>query len=225
MGDPERQTVHITRWERLGPVLGWVSVALTIVAVALTADNRPEFMAPAAEVAAYYANDPTRLIVGFMIDAFATVFLLVFAAGVYTRVGPVRQGTLPSAVYAGAVGMGALFMVHDALNLAAAYRANEAAGISPELATALYDAGLIALYVGGTMFAGLFVTCTGLSAGGSAVLPRWLVWTSIILGAGLLLVPVVPVGSIVGLIAFLGWVVITGIVMFRAPTTADRTIM
>ena len=209
--------MQAARWERVGPIAGIVAVVLTIVSLVLTSDDAPEFMDDPEKITSYYANDPGMLMGGFVADALGTILLIVFAAAVYVRLGGVRRGALPPAAFGGAIAMCAMFMVYDVANLAAALRADEDGQVPTDVATALNDIGFVALGVGATMFAAVFVACTALSALGSGVLPRWLAYVSFPLALGLLIAPI----SWIFLPILLLWVVVVSVLMWMEPRTAD----
>src|SRR5687768_14276617 len=101
-----------SRFDRVGPVAGLISVLLTVVAVVMTSSDSPDFIDDPEKIAAYYTDDPGMLMGGYIADAFGTVLLVVFAAAVYVRLGGIRRGTLPPAAFGGAVAMAGMFMVY-----------------------------------------------------------------------------------------------------------------
>lgn len=201
------------RADRIGPAAGIVAVVLTVISLVLTGSDMPDFMDDADKITAYYSDDPGKLLAGYMIDAFGTILLVVFAAAVYVRLGGIRGGTLPPAAFGGAIAMCAMFMAYDVINLAAAARADEGGSIGPEEATTLNDLSFLALGAGATMFAAVFVACTGASALRSGVLPRWLAYVSFALALGLVIVPI----SYVFLPVLLLWVVAVSALIWMSP--------
>lgn len=208
--------MNTSRWERVGPVAGVLSVLLTVVAVVMTSSDSPDFIDDPDKIAAYYADDPGKLMGGFIADAFGTVLLVVFAAALYVRLGGVRRGTLPPAAFGGAVAMAVMFMVYDVINLGLAFRADEDGGVPLESAAVLNDISNLALGFGATMFAAVFVAGTALSALESGVLPRWLAYVSFPLALGLLIAPI----SWAFLPILLLWVLAASVVMWMDRTPA-----
>jgi hypothetical protein len=208
-----------SRFGRVGPVAGVVSVVLTVISLVMTGSDMPEFMDDADNITSYYADDPGKLIAGYALDGLGTILLVVFVAALYVRLGGVRRGTLPPAAFGGAIAMCAMFMLYDVLNLAASARVDEAGSISAEEATTLNDLSFLALGAGATMFAAVFVACAGASALGSGVLPRWLCYLSFPLALGLLIVPI----SYVFLPVLLLWVLAVSVLMWMQPETAATT--
>jgi hypothetical protein len=207
--------MNTPRWERVGPIAGVLAVVLTVVSLLVIGEG-PDFIDDAEEITSFYADDPGKLIGGYLIDAFGTILLVVFAAAVYVRLGGIRGGTLPPAAFGGAIAMCAMFMLYDLLNMALAFRADEDGAI-PADAIVLNDLGFAALGVGATMFAAVFVACTALSALGSGVLPRWLCYLSFLLALGLLIAPI----SWAFLPVLLLWVLAVSVLMWMEPRRAD----
>jgi len=205
------------RWDRVGPIAGILSVLLTVVAIVLTSSDMPDFIDDPDKIAAYYADDPGKLIGGYVIDGLGTILLIVFAAAVYVRLGGVRRGTLPPAAFGGAVAMSAMFMVYDVINLGLAFRADEDGSVPADSAAVLNDISNLALGMGATMFAAVFVACTAVSALGSGVLPRWLCYLSLVLALGLLIAPI----SWAFLPILVLWVLVVSVLMWMSPSGAE----
>ena len=156
--------MNTARWERVGPVAGLLAVLLTVISLAMVMPDSPDFMDDAETITSWYADDPGKLMGGYLIDAFGTILLVVFAAGLYVRLGGVRQGPLAPAAFGGAIAMCAMFMVYDAIHLALSWRADEDGSVPTEGAVVMNDLSFFAIGMGATMFAAVFVACAGLSA-------------------------------------------------------------
>jgi len=208
--------MQTSRSERVGPVAGVLAVLLTIVSVLMTGSDMPDFIDDADAITGYYTDDPGKLIGGYVIDAFGTILLVVFAAALYVRLGGVRRGTLPPAAFGGALAMCAMFMVYDVINLAISFRADEDGALG-ESAVLMNDLSFLAIGVGATMFAAVFVACTAWSALDSGVLPRWLCYVSFLLALGLLIAPI----SWAFLPVLLLWVVAVSVLMWMDPRGAE----
>jgi hypothetical protein len=207
--------MQTSRSERVGPVAGVLAVLLTIVSVLMTGSDMPDFIDDAESITGYYTDDPGKLIGGYVIDAFGTILLVVFAAALYVRLGGVRRGTLPPAAFGGAIAMSAMFMAYDVINLAISFRADEDGALG-ESAVLMNDLSFLAIGVGGTMFAAVFVAGTAWSALDSGVLPRWLCYLSFLLALGLLIAPI----SWAFLPVLLLWVVAVSVLMWMDPRGA-----
>jgi hypothetical protein len=207
--------MQTSRSERVGPVAGVLAVLLTTVSILMTGSDMPDFIDDAESITGYYTDDPGKLIGGYVIDAFGTILLVVFAAALYVRLGGVRRGTLPPAAFGGAIAMSAMFMAYDVINLAISFRADEDGALG-ESAVLMNDLSFLAIGVGGTMFAAVFVACTAWSALDSGVLPRWLCYLSFLLALGLLIAPI----SWAFLPVLLLWVVAVSVLMWMDPRGA-----
>lgn len=208
--------MQATRSARVGPVAGVLAVLLTIVSILMTGSDMPDFIDDADSITGYYTDDPGKLIGGYVIDAFGTILLVVFAAALYVRLGGVRRGALPPAAFGGAIAMTAMFMVYDVINLAISFRADED-GTLGESAVLMNDLSFLAIGVGATMFAAVFVACSAWSALDSGVLPRWLSYVSFLLALGLLIAPI----SWAFLPILLLWVLVVSVLMWMDPRGAD----
>ena len=206
-----------SRSQRVGPAAGLLAVLLIVVSVAITMSDAPEFLDGADKIASYYADDPGKLLGGFVAHMLGTILLVLFGAAVYVRLGGIRGGTLPPAAFGGAIAMCAMFMLYDVINVALSLRADEDGSVPADTAMLLNDVSGIALGVGGTMFAAVFVGCTAWSALDSGALPRWLAFASFVLVLGLLIPPI----SWAFLLLLLIWIVAVSIVMWTRPTVAD----
>ena len=208
--------MQTTRSTRVGPVAGILAVLLTIVSILMTGSDMPDFIDDADSITGYYTDDPGKLIGGYVIDAFGTILLVVFAAALYVRLGGVRRGSLPPAAFGGAIAMCAMFMVYDVINLAISFRADEDGALG-ESAVLMNDLSFLAIGVGATMFAAVFVACSAWSALDSGVLPRWLSYVSFLLALGLLIAPI----SWAFLPVLLLWVLVVSVLMWMDPTGAE----
>src|SRR5688572_20490737 len=168
--------MQTSRSQRVGPMAGFVAVLLTVVSLAITMGDAPEFMDSADKIASYYGDDPGKLLGGFVVDMIGTILLLVFVAAVYVRLGGIRGGTLPPAAFAGGIAMCTMFMLYDVVNVGLALRADEDGSLPPDVTALLNDLGNVALGVGATMFAAVFVGCTAWRALETGALPRWLAY-------------------------------------------------
>jgi Flp pilus assembly pilin Flp len=204
---------------RVGPIAGVVSVVLTVVSLAMTGSDMPDFIDDPESITSYYADDPGKLIGGYIVDSFGTILLIVFAAALYVRLGGVRRGTLPPAAFGGAIAMAAMFMVYDVINMSLAFRADEDGAIPTEAGVLLNDLSFLTIGVGATMFAAVFVGAAAFSALGSGVLPRWLCYLSFPLALGLLIAPI----SWIFLPVLLLWVLAVSVLMWLQPETAATT--
>ena len=151
-------------------------------------------MRPAAELAAFYEDRSTQIIIGASLSIVAVVLFVWFSALLRDRLelelGD-RGASLPTAAFGGAilaftVGLGA-----ETINMAGALRAASDGGISPDAAQAYFDISqILGFNAAGVGLATLIAATAVASLRGSRILPRSLAVPALIL-AVTLLVPVV----------------------------------
>ena len=148
--------------EAYGAAAGAITVAL-FVAAALVIGERPAFDAPAAEVAAHFDENRTRIQVQCALIALSAPFWIWFLA---TVAPPVSR--------AGAVAFGcgltflALFLV-DVTTLAVGALRPENMTASPELAVTLRDVEFLLMGMAAFVVAGMLLAFAALP-----IWPRWL---------------------------------------------------
>ena len=88
-----------SRFDRVGPAAGVTAVLLTVVSLALTGSDMPDFMDDPDKIVSYYADDPGKLMGGYVIDALGTILLiaLVLVLGVFAvlKAGIARERPEP----------------------------------------------------------------------------------------------------------------------------------
>ena len=161
---------------RLGAAAGAAGVALFVVA-ALVQGSRPEFDAPAREVAAWYGEERTRIQLSAALCAAAVPLLVWFLA---TVVAVAREAG-PDARRAAAVAFGcglvflALFTV-DVTTLAVGALRPENMAAEPELAAALRDLELLLMGTGAFPASAMLAALALLALREAAVWPRRIGW-------------------------------------------------
>jgi hypothetical protein len=200
----------VSTLERLAPLSGVLVVVLTVAALIIIGEQ-PDFVDEPDAVAEFYADDPGKLLGGFYVDALASLLVIWFAGSVRSalRVAEGGDGRLSAVSFGGGVAAAVLFLAYDAVNLAAAFRADEDGAIDPAVAASLNDVSGLML-AGGAMASAVFIGAAALVAlRRRAVLPAWFAWISIPLA--ILLVS--PFGYI-GLFGLLPWILIASIVLY-----------
>jgi hypothetical protein len=168
--------------------------ALFAVGNLLWSIDIPATDAPGAELAGFYEDRSTQIIVGASLSILAVVLFVWFSALLRDRLelelGD-RGASLPLAAFGGAilaftVGLGA-----ETINMAGALRAASDGGISPDAAQAYFDISqILGFNAAGVGLATLLAATAIASLRGSRILPRQLAVPVLIL-AVTLLVPVV----------------------------------
>jgi hypothetical protein len=210
---------------RLLPLSGIAFVALVLVAVIGLSGGAPEGVVPGAEVIAYFDDNEIEQFVATFVWTAAVPFLVLFAlsvAAVGRRADADRPRVWERLLVGGSLLVGATLLVSSMVNLALVDGA--ANGASPAAMQALY----LSIANGWVAWnAGLGVMMLG-AAGTLLTEPRpyaWLGWAALPTGIALFF----PVADFVGMIVTLVWIVVAGVVLYRAeratqyaaaPTTA-----
>lgn len=200
-------TTEPSRLDRWAPLAG-VVFALVFVIGFLIGSDTPEFDASGTEVIDHY-GDTGRVYVGIVAAQVAAVALVFFAGALRARQRAAGQDWLATTAFGGcvvlAVGLGVFGMTQFALLSAADLG-------RPEVAQALNvvdNDNFLPALIGVTVT----LLATGLHALVSRSLPRWLAWTSLVLGVVALAAPI----GFVALVLFPLWVLMLAVVMLRRP--------
>jgi hypothetical protein len=211
----DSQSQAFDRLGRYAPLTGLVFVVLVLVAI-LSSHSSPGSSASGSRVIAFYTAHHSSQQATDILFTIGSVFLLFFAASVY---GFLRRseaaGTLALLGLGGALLLALGFAVFSSIDFALA---DVPSKLSPDTARALnvLDSDFIFPLVIGAWTFGIAM---GLAIVRSRTLPIWLGWTLIVIG----IVTGTP-ASFVGLFAFLAWIVVTAVFIYRrsAPGVADR---
>jgi hypothetical protein len=182
--------------------------------------HEPGFMAEAAAVQAYYVGHEGAVLAGHTLFLLSAVALLVFAAALGTaiRAGGTGDGTLASAVFAGALAAAALMFASGAIGMAGAIHVQEKGMVTAAEASSFWDLGQV-LYGLATPMA-LVVTVLGcaLASLRRGALPRWLGALSVPLGLALAVPPI----NHVAIDVFAFWALATSLLLAaREAPAAD----
>ena len=179
---------------RYAPLSGLVVFALFAVGNLLWSINIPATDAPGTELAAFYTDRSTQIIIGASLSILAVVLFVWFSALLRDRMDLElgdRGASLPTAAFGGAilaftVGLGA-----ETINMAGALRAASDGGIGPDAAQAYFDISqILGFNAAGVGLATLIAATAVATLRGSRVLPRQLAVPALILSVTLLM-PVV----------------------------------
>ena len=179
---------------RYAPLSGLAVFVLFAVGNLLWSIDIPATDAPGSELAAFYEDRSTQIIIGASLSIVAVVLFVWFSALLRDRLelelGD-RGASLPTAAFGGAilaftVGLGA-----ETINMAGALRAASDGGIGPDAAQAYFDISqILGFNAAGVGLAAMVAATAVATLRGSQILPRQLAVPALIL-ALTLLVPVV----------------------------------
>jgi hypothetical protein len=168
------------RSARAGAAAGVVAVLLYLIGGG-TIGSPPDFDAPAANAAAYFADERTRIQIGSAFIALSTVFLVWFLA----TVAALARAAGPGPGRAGAVAFGCglvaltLFLSDVAALTVGALRPENMAA-APEVAAALLDYSFLAIAMASFLTAGVFAAFAVLALRDRALWPGWLGWLALV---------------------------------------------
>ncbi|TMK98865.1 MAG: hypothetical protein E6G34_04965 [Actinobacteria bacterium] len=201
-----------SRWERLAPLTGVISVAI-IVAVFAIGGNTPEGDDGAAKVEAFYIKHHDKHATLAFILAIAVPFLLFFVSSLrrdLRRAG--GSGQLANAAFAGGILAAVGFTILAAVHLALAESAAHARTIATTQTLNVLDGNDFIPAAAGV---GLLVLAASASAIRHGGLPKWLGWVGIVIG--------IAAFTPAGFFAFLAgglWILIVSVLLTRARTAA-----
>jgi len=205
-----------SRWERLAPLSGVLSVAI-IVSVFAIGGSTPEEHDSAAKVQAFYSKHHDKHAALAFILAIAIPFLLFFVSSLRNDLrsaGGTAQ--LANAAFAGGVLAAGGFALLSAVHLALAEAASSANTIGVTQTLNVLDNSDFIPAASGV---GLLVLAAGASVVRHGGLPRWLGWIGVVIG----IVAFTPAGFFAFLAGGL-WILIASILLTlarRAPRTAS----
>jgi hypothetical protein len=198
-----------SRFERLAPLSGLVSVVLIIFGAVVISNY--DYLPPAEKVADFLNGNPTRVSTGAYISSISAFFLIWFAGSVRSALIEREGGTgrLSTVAFGGGVAAAAAMGTSFTAVLSAGLRAGAPGGISPIGAVTMFDFwGQIM----GQMFAISLAVLIGAAAVVSlrtALFPAWFGWASAVVAIGLL----TPFAYIVLALAVV-WLVVVSIWLY-----------
>jgi hypothetical protein len=196
-------------WEsKVAPLTG-VAFAVLLVLGSVIVGNY-DFMPPAAEVAAFYAGAPLRIMAGSYIGILSAVALLWFSGSLYAFIRGIGEDRRRLALIAfGGGGFASAMLALGYLSTTAGAERAQYTGIDPVGAATLFDISSVAVSTAGMGLAvmiGAWTVATLRSPGQ----PRWVAWVSGLIALGL----ISPLGWAL-LVAGLVWVPLVGVSIYR----------
>lgn len=203
-----------TALRRLAPLTGVVFVALYVASSLVAGGGSPEFAAPGDEVAAYYADNETQILVGAVLAAIGAPFFLWFAGCLRTAIARVEGGPtrLASTAFGGGVAALAVGTAGVMIHAMGAFRVREQGEIGAEVATAYFDVGQILAYAAVPAASAAALAATAVAAlRYRAILPAWLAWLTLAIA----LVAVAPPYAWIATLAAVGWVLVVSLLLYQ----------
>lgn len=211
----------VSRWERLAPCSGIAFVALAVAGVLVI--RQADQNGTDAKILAHYASSgaKAREWVGAALLALSVPFFLWFVALLRSRLAEVEEGTarLANAAFGAAAVFAALVVVGDAIMLspavAVAWTPHHRYRVDPNTVRTLLYAGQFAILGGASVGASVVTFASSLVARRTALLPRGLAWTGLVVGPALVLS--IPFYGL-PVVLFLLWTLATSVVLLRRAT-------
>lgn len=205
---------HSTTWTRLAPATGLAFVTLAVAAALVI--GQFQYLPAPDELAAFFAENGTRVQVGAYLGALSAIFLIWFSGSVRSFVRPAEVGTgrLSAVAFGGGVA-GALTIGIGFSILSVAGARGSAGDISPDAAVVFYDVYGALLGIAAPITLAALVGAASLIAVRTGALAAWLAWSGIVLTIGL----ISPLSWLFIAVAFV-WVLIVSLILLRRQGTA-----
>ena len=204
---------------RFAPLTGVVFVVLALASAIVEGSDQPDdFPGTAREIVTYYTEQSDNILIGSYIGILGMFFLVWFVGTLraHLRRSEVLDGRVSGIAFGGGVAAAALGVGVHAVNLAAAYRAEEDDRINPAQAVTVYDLQS-GLFIGFAYMLAVLAAATAVVVLRNGALPRWIGFLSMVFAVGL----IVPFGNWLFVIASPIWFVAVAVVMYLRP--AERT--
>jgi len=176
------------RWAQLGASGGLIFVVMQNISQGLiqVGGVEPPFNAPSASIAAFFASrDPRLYGIGDYISALSVVALLWFLGSLWSALRRAGEDSAWLAMVAVLSGLLAAVSLVTGGGWTLA-RARIDSGLSPEMATYLFDQGNFSF---ATIWVSLgsMLLAVGVLNAIDRVFPVWLGWSGVVIGAGLII--------------------------------------
>ncbi|MFN2466920.1 MAG: hypothetical protein ABR521_02135 [Gaiellaceae bacterium] len=213
------------RWERLLPLAGVLATVLWLIGVfVIESGDTPGENATPQQVAAHFDADRISVILGGFLFALGSALFLVFLGSLRTAFDRARGGPTPLSAALGATGLatGILSMGAVVPGIAAGLSSEvDGRPVGPEAADALWALG-DGFFVVTEAAGAVFLVAFALLVLRTRLVPVWLGWASLALGAVMLVPPIGWAAVIFGLPV---WTVLVGALLLRRgeaePTAAS----
>ena len=195
--------------ERFAPLAGVLFLLMVIVAIVVTGEEPPGTDESAAEIAEFYKDNDSKMMISAALEAWAAVVLVWFGGSVRERIASVAPGggRLAAIAFAGSIIAAVGLATDGALQFAAADAADDIAPEGIQTINAIWSSFFFPMIVG----VALLTLASGLAAIRHGAFNKVLGWIAIVIGV----ISLTPVGF-VGAIAAVLWIGAMGIVLFRS---------
>jgi hypothetical protein len=221
---------RLRAWERFAPLAGVVTVVLWVTGILVREGGagQPADRATGEQLAAYFEDNRTALLIGAFVFMLGCAFFVWFLGALRTWIHEAEGGLgrLPATVFGLGVLLAAMMIAFLAPQASGALAAEDERPLSGTAAEALWFAG-DGFFVGAIAALAVFFLATAVALFRTGALPAWLAWATVVLGIAAM---VAPIGWAVLLLGLPVWVLVTSVLLFmrggraappgpRAPAT------
>ena len=188
------------RWERLAPLTGILAVVLWVIGASMLFKDDPGGDASPEEIAAHFADNGGRLLLGAFVFMVGVAAFLWFVGTLRAALARAEGGVMRGAgiVFAGGVATASMMFGMAAPIAAGALQAEEDdRPPSPQAADALWNLS-DGFFIAAEVAAIVLVVGTALAVLRTRILPAWVAWASLVLGLWLLIGPIGWIGLLIG---------------------------
>lgn len=214
----------LRRAERFAPLMGVLAVVLWVVAEILIFDGAPGDKAPGTEIAAWFDDESTRILVAMLIFGLGASAFIWFLASLAARLRAAEGSPrLPSIVLVAGTAAAALFtMVPGVLSAGALAIENLDRTLSPQAAETLWVL-TDGFFYASEMIAVAFMGAAAVSILRTRAFPTWYGVVTAIIAIAL---AVAPIGCAALIFAVPIWTLVTSVWLFasKEPEAAQPAV-
>lgn len=194
--------------DRYAPLAGVLFAVLMAAAIAVWGDSVEPGQAAGIRSDAL-VDDPQKGLMGAQLLGLAGFALAWFGASLRQALVGAHE-RLAALSYGGTLTAAALLLAGAAVHGSLALRADELGALDPEVTGAVGDVGSLLIGAVAPIAMGMVALATALAAlRTGALLPRWAAWVTLVLGLGLLAMPI----NYAVMIGFVVWAAVVGIML------------
>jgi hypothetical protein len=210
----------LRRAERFAPLMGVLAVVLWVIAMILLYDGAPGDKAPGTEIAAWFDDKSTRILVAMLLFGLGTSAFIWFLASLAARLRAAESSPrLPSIVLvAGAAAAGIYTLVPGVLSAGALAFENRDRVLSPQAAETIWVLP-DGFFYASEMIAVAFMAAAAISMLRTRAFPVWYAIVTAIIAIAL---AVAPIGWAALIFAVPIWTLVTSVWLFTKKEPAAQ---
>ncbi len=207
----------------LGALAGVASIVLFIVAGAVEG-NQPKLTATAAKITSFYASHHSKVLIGDLLIAVSAILLIVWAAVLAAELPAAGRHAAAAALLTMVAARGAVAVVASGIEIGL-----DQAAVGSTDPGFIHGVNFVDAYVGNLSFLFLGAAAAALALGVSGLFSAWYRWLTGLVGLLAVLIGIsvkqsgffspASGGEIVSALAIFVWVIVTSVILWRAPPT------